>query len=213
MPPSVPPPSISDRRSTPRHIPVLQLAAVQTAERSQLGLVLNVSRRGMKMRRLPGLEAGAQVAVRLRQHDLDGQVVWLQGDKVGIRFESPLTDAELETLLNPVSVGVRAPRLCTSRAVILRSGAVVTRGVLHNVSPSGAMIEARLPPNPEPMLMLTLPQIGQVLGQIRWTNGERLGLLFSKALSLADLAKLTSSLSDENNTRTISDSTFADLAD
>lgn len=204
---------VDDRRSNPRHIPVLQLAAIQTEDRSQLGLVLNLSRSGMKLRRVPGLRVGQRVIVRLRNHDLEGTSIWQTADKVGIAFDSEMTEAELHALLTPLSDRTRAPRLSTRREIVVRNGALVTRAILHNVSPSGAMLEVALPATADPLLVLTLPAAGQVLGQIRWTDGERVGVLFSRALSLPDLAVITGQAAPESNQSTKVDVNSTEMAD
>lgn len=176
-----------ERRTGPRHVPVLQLASVQTGGHVRLGLVLNISASGMSLRLATDARRGQAITVCLREFIIEGAVAWLRGGKVGVRFFAELPPSVLAGILSALEPRMRAPRLSTNLTVKFRHGAALFQASLQNISPLGAMLTVPLPPSSEGQVVVTLPEIGSVPGQIRWNDGTRIGIMFNRALHLKDL--------------------------
>lgn len=71
-----------------------------------------------------------------------------------------------------------------------------TRGVTHdgrtlpllvvNISAHGLMARCELMTRPGDKLRLTLPGVGQTIGEVRWSLGGRLGCQFDRPIPMAD---------------------------
>ena len=177
----------SERRRGARLVPVLQLASLEVGGRLQLGLVLDISVSGLSLRLTLSATPGQPITVCLREFVIEGTIAWLDGSKAGVEFHDELQPEVLDGLLSAFEPRMRAPRLSTDLNVKVRLGSAVYQASLQNISPSGAMFEIELPLAHNEQVVVTLPQVGPVAGQIRWNDGARIGVLFNRALSLKDL--------------------------
>jgi hypothetical protein len=169
---------------------VLQLASVEVSGRVQLGLVLDISTRGLSLRLSIAAQAGQQIKVCLREFVIEGTIAWFFGGKAGVTFFDELLPEVLTGLLRPFEPRMRAPRLVTDLKAKIRLGAAVHQASLQNISPSGAMLAVELYSADKEQVVVTLPQVGPIPGQIRWCDGTRIGVLFNRALSLNDLGSI-----------------------
>ena len=178
---------LSDRRRGARLVPVLQLASLEVDGRVQLGLVLDISVSGLSLRLTLSATPGQPITVCLREFVIEGTIAWLNGGKAGVRFYDELQPEVLASLLSAFEPRMRAPRLSTDVIVKVRCGSAVYQASLQNISPSGAMLAIELPLASKEQVVVTLPQVGSLAGQVRWNDGARIGILFNRALSLKDL--------------------------
>ncbi len=174
-------------------MPVLQLASIETGGRVQLGLVLDLSLSGLSLRAATTGKPGQPITVCLREFVIEGTIAWLDAGKVGVQFYDDLAPEILQSLLSAFDPRMRAPRLNTDLSVKVRLGAEVAQAWLRNISPSGAMLAVDGDPTDRGQVVVTFPQVGPVPGQIRWSDGARIGILFNRALNLKDLGVVVDS--------------------
>jgi hypothetical protein len=85
------------RRAAAR-APVLMSAAMHAVGASQTVSLLDVSKTGVKLRARVPLELDKHVWIKIPPNDVFGTVIWVDGEKCGIQFDSPLTDEEAAAL-------------------------------------------------------------------------------------------------------------------
>jgi len=185
--------TVTERRSSARHLNVLQTALLEVADHQQLCLVLNISQRGMKVR-IFGALRGDHATVRLRGGEaLVAKVVWKDAELVGLEFAQDCFDS-LSLLTTGGQEGLtRTPRLDLDLRIVVRCGAQIRAGRIRNISPAGARIELPRLQVSHPDLHLRLPGLGLIDAQVRWTKGSDVGVSFNRSLLFKELAQVVAS--------------------
>jgi hypothetical protein len=82
----------------------------------------------------------------------------------------------------------RAPRHRLIRKAVLHWGERQMEARLRNISSGGALVECErgLPPGTE--VRLSLPGLGDIFGEARWTTANKIGLRFEQEFDLRKLA-------------------------
>lgn len=78
----------------------------------------------------------------------------------------------------------RAPRKSLLKAAKLDYNGTERRGIVRNISDTGAMIETDLHLRVGDTLAIELPAHGKRTGIVRWVNGVRAGIEFTQAMTL-----------------------------
>lgn len=92
----------SDRIETPRHATrhkIFRVVAVEVDRTCYRAHMLNVSIGGACLHARLSLRPWQTVMVDLDGHLIPSRVSWAAGDRCGVRFLEPLTEAKVDTLL------------------------------------------------------------------------------------------------------------------
>jgi hypothetical protein len=131
---------------------------------------------------------------------LQGKVVWVKDRSVGIKLGKSLPRSALMRFRGgPASESKRRrlPRIEVAAPARLRSRTQTYSAEVVDVSPSGAMVRSSSPlPGAGPIVLdvLGLPRLA---GQVRWTEGNRAGILFNTPLALQTLTEWIQGLCPE----------------
>jgi hypothetical protein len=173
---------------------VLRMAALHSEGLTQLCRITNISSQGIQARVFASVAVGAQVSIRVPdEFTADGQVVWTDGNVIGVHLIKPLpASAILRLGSGEVARRRRLPRIESECEVRLRSHSKLYHCSLVNISPAGVMVVARKEMPPSGPVEIAIPNLPKIAGQVRWVEGDRLGILFN---ALLPLGLLTSWLS------------------
>ena len=183
----------TERRSSARHVNVLQMALLEVADHRQLCLVLNVGQKGMKVRIFGALK-GDNVSIRLRGGEaFMARVVWRDAQLVGLEFAEDCLNS-LPLLTTGGQDGLtRTPRLDLDLKIVVRCGAQIRAGRIRNISPAGARIELPKLQVSHSDIHLRLPGLGLIDAQVRWKSGIDVGVSFNRSLLFKELAQVVAS--------------------
>jgi hypothetical protein len=184
-------PSVDERRLSERHRLVLQLATLTSDTEQQLCLVMNIGTGGMKVRFFGNAPEGSTVTVSMRgDQTIHGHVAWRDGDLLGIKFNEQLNH-DLGGLATPDNgARKRSPRLPVNvHAQIWCEGALTPVKVV-NLSPSGVAVVLSGKPPRSRQVALKVPGLANFPAQVRWSDGDRLGISFNTPLLFTQLQHL-----------------------
>lgn len=180
-----------DRREHLRHLTVMRVAKLENEELEieGLGVVRNVSEGGMMIDAHISVEIGQRITVSLLEdHNVAGEVLWKDGDSIGIAFDSPVKTEYV--LARPAALKdgrkPRLPRLTVNRIAQIQLGPKKIEARVCDVSQRGAKIECkdRLLPNEQILIVLGEQK---VRGTIKWHTGNFSGVEFHRLLPVDEL--------------------------
>jgi PilZ domain len=181
----------NDRRAEIRQTSILRLALIDAGGVTQLCRITNVSIQGMQATVFGSVNAGDRVRIRVPDEvTLEGTIVWTKGNSVGIKIDQPLPYSSLLRFGGDRAAEHRRrrlPRIQAAAPALLRSGARAYAAELLDISPAGAMVQT---PDALPGLgpiILDVPGLPRIPGQVRWVSNGRAGLLFNQAVELRTL--------------------------
>ena len=178
----------NERRSAERHVVVLQLALLACETSKQLCLVHNIGPGGMKLRLYGDRPTSDKVSITLRgERTYAGTISWQDNDLLGIALDTPLDSNRLVEALSENGARMRGPRLPVELQVSVRCGADTIPARLLNISPSGAALDLGGAHLEERTLTVHVQGLHPLEAQIRWSNGDQVGLSFNTPLLLKQL--------------------------
>jgi hypothetical protein len=192
--PSPPPETaVEDRRRSPRHTAVNQIAKIRlTSGCEELCLLRDISAEGLKAEVYIPLDAGAQIDVELRTaHSVRGRVVWAANNEIGVAFDAPIPAAAMLAHCSFEANGtqLRPPRLKVTLRGLLRIGADARMVSIGNISQAGLQIEAVEPLQPGTLCSIALPGLPARAASICWWREGHAGLMLAQPFDYPDFAR------------------------
>jgi len=179
-----------DRRKQDRHIAMLRLAKIKTEAGEGWGFIKNLSATGMMVEVHPNFELGDRVSALLTEDQvLTGNVRWRKKALAGIEFSTPIDIAKVLSKPNEARGGriSRLPRIEMKHPINLYHGSRLIHGDICDISPAGICVTTDFTFEIGKNLRLSVPQLLDIDGTVRWQSGNRVGIVFSKRLPLDDL--------------------------
>ncbi|WP_268893895.1 PilZ domain-containing protein [uncultured Parasphingorhabdus sp.] len=179
-----------DRRKQERHIAMLRLAKIKGAAGEGWGFIKNLSATGMMVEVHPNFELGDTVSAMLtEEQELTGTVRWRKEALAGVEFSSPIDIATVLTKPNESKQGrvARLPRIEMKHPINIYQGSRLIHGDICDISPAGICIRTDHVFETGKNLRLSVPELLDINGTVRWQSGARVGIVFSRRLPLDDL--------------------------
>lgn len=175
------------RRDGERHLTLFRVGSMIIGDRRELCLIKNISAGGMLIRAYCAISQGSRISVELKCGEpVSGTVRWIEGDNVGIGFDTPIDVVEL--LTNSMEgPRPRMPRVEVGCLATLRQGAHVHRVQARDVSQGGVKLAASAALLIGGEAVVSLPGLEPQAGVVRWQDGECYGITFNRILPLANL--------------------------
>ncbi|WP_423606493.1 PilZ domain-containing protein [Sphingomonas sp. MS122] len=189
-----------DQRSDERFTTLFRVARVVLEDGAQhLCLIRNIGAGGLMLETYARFETGTAVRVEPKgSPPVSGKICWVKDRNAGVAFDAPI---EVATYLNPHQLSAReaprGPRLTVDRRARLRVGVMWHLVDLVDLSQKGAKVKSDLPMELEAAVELMVERLPPVSGRVRWIKEDRIGIEFSRAIPLADLAEWASALPGE----------------
>jgi hypothetical protein len=186
-------PATQELRGVPRHeIEIAAKLIVMGAEHDCM--IQNISTGGMTVVvRAPNVCMGVQVMVTCAMMPtLCGMVRWFRGDAIGVEFVKSLSVDQVTRMRQMVPAGMqpRAARARIKLPATARFADQCRKVEVLNLSVGGLMMSCGLPPKPGQGLMIEFAEMLPIGGHVRWTEGGRCGVMFSKLLPIAAAEEL-----------------------
>lgn len=189
-PPLIDKRSAAERRAAKRTRTVFRIAKVVRDAAVGLWRVRNISDLGMMLRTHVPVKKGERLTIALSESvELDGKVVWTDGEACGVAFDQPIDSAEiLRFLVNEqherghrafrLNVDVRAAAYCERGLHAIRITDVTHHGI--GFSHDGCLKAG--------MKTLVMFENGmERRGVVRWSHDGRAGLQLAEPFTCAEL--------------------------
>ncbi|MCW4462221.1 PilZ domain-containing protein [Sphingomonas sp. BT-65] len=190
-----------DQRSDERFTTLFRVARVVLEDGAQhLCLIRNIGAGGLMLETYARFDTGTAVRVEPKgSAPVNGKICWVKDRNAGVTFDAPIDVAAYLNphQLSPTLEAPRGPRLTVDRRARLRVGVMWHLVDLIDLSQKGAKVKSDLPMELEASVELMVERLAPVSGRVRWIKEDRIGIEFSRAIALADLAEWVSALSDE----------------
>ena len=182
--------SEEDRRKQDRHIAMLRLAKIKTESGEGWGFIKNLSATGMMVEVHPNFELGDSVSALLTEdQELTGTVRWRKKALAGVEFFSPIDIAKV--LAKPCDSKhgrvSRLPRIEMKHPINLYLGSRLIHADIRDISPAGICVATDFTFEIGKKLRLSVPDLLDIHGTVRWQSANRVGIAFSERLPLDDL--------------------------
>ncbi|WP_173205705.1 PilZ domain-containing protein [Sphingopyxis sp. BSNA05] len=179
-----------DRRKQDRHIAMLRLAKIKAEAGEGWGFIKNLSATGMMVEVHPNFELGDTVSALLtEEQELTGTVRWRKKALAGIEFSTPIDIAKVLTKPNDSKQGrvARLPRIEMKHPINIYQGSRLIHGDICDISPAGICVRTEHVFEIGKNIRLSVPELLDISGTVRWQSGARVGIVFSRRLPLDDL--------------------------
>ena len=179
-----------DRRKQNRHIAMLRLAKIKADSGEGWGFIKNLSATGMMVEVHPNFELGDSVsAILTEEQELTGTVRWRKKALAGIEFSAPIDVSKVLAKPNEGKQGrvSRLPRIEMKHPINLYLGSKLIHGDICDISPAGICVRTDFTFEIGKSLRLSVPELLDISGTVRWQSGDRVGIVFSQRLPLDDL--------------------------
>jgi len=179
-----------DRRQQDRHIAMLRLAKIKAESGEGWGFIKNLSATGMMVEVHPNFELGDTVSALLTEdQELTGTVRWRKKALAGIEFSTPIDIAKVLSKPNEAMQGrvSRLPRIEMKHPINLYHGSRLIGADICDISPAGICVRTDFTFEIGKKLRLSVPELLDIEGTVRWQSGNRVGIVFAKRLPLDDL--------------------------
>ena len=178
------PPVPGDQREGDRTLTLFRVGSLIIGDRRELCLIKNISAGGMMIRAYCIIPAGTRVAVELKRGEsVGGTARWTKGDTVGIEFDE-LVDVVALLSMTMEGPRPRMPRIEIGCAASIREGAEVYRVSAVDVSQGGLKFASQRLFAVGGDVVVTLPGLPPVAGNVRWHSAGNFGVTFNKVLPL-----------------------------
>lgn len=182
-----------DRRKSERLRTVYRIARVQVEDGEGLAQIRNVCDDGMKIDL--GLSVTLNQWVRIWFSDtvsIDGQVVWTNGDKCGLKFAQPVDSAAIlrDTAEENRFGDGRAPRVKTRMLAVVSSEQGIRPARVKDVSQRGMKLVHDGSFTPGLAVKVSLESGLERRGIVRWVKDEFAGLILTEMFSVQDLKSI-----------------------
>lgn len=179
-----------DRRKQDRHIAMLRLAKIKTETGEGWGFIKNLSATGMMVEVHPNFDLGDSVSALLTEdQELTGTVRWRKKALAGVEFSTPIDIAKV--LAKPCDARKgrvsRLPRIEMKHPIHLYQGSRLIHANICDISPAGICVTTDFAFEIGKKLRLSVPDLLDINGTVRWQSGNRVGIVFSHRLPLDDL--------------------------
>jgi hypothetical protein len=116
-------------------------------------------------------------------------VRWRKKALAGIEFSQPIAIATVLSKPNDTSKGriPRLPRIGMKHPIDLYQGSRLIHADICDISPAGICVRTDFVFEIGKNLRLSVPELLDVNGIVRWQSGDRVGIVFSRRLPLNDL--------------------------
>lgn len=179
-----------DRRRQDRHIAMLRLAKIKTNSGEGWGFIKNLSATGMMVEVHPNFELGDTVSALLTEdQELAGTVRWRKKALAGVEFFSPIDISKVLAKPSDARQGrvSRLPRIEMKHPINLYLGSRLIHADIRDISPAGICVATDFTFEIGKKLRLSVPDLLDINGTVRWQSGNRVGIAFSHRLPLDDL--------------------------
>nr|WP_302053734.1 PilZ domain-containing protein [Sphingomonas tagetis] len=184
-----------DRRSGNRFTTVFQVARVETDAGSEhLCLIRNIGPGGVMLETPVPVETGTRLHIEPKVcAPLKGTVCWVKDKHAGIAFDDPIDVESYLRTARPLPSGQvpRRPRVSAGFQGQLRIGRDWYPVQILDLSQGGAKVEAEIIIEQGVAVELCVERSVSLHAHVRWMRNGQAGLIFVRALSIADLAKWT----------------------
>lgn len=180
----------ADRRKQDRHIAMLRLAKIRAESGEGWGFIKNLSATGMMLEVHSDFELGNQVSAILSEdQELAGAVRWRDQSQAGIEFFEPIDVAKLLSKPTADKSGrvPRLPRIAMKHPINLYLGSQLIHADICDISPAGVCIRTDYSFEMGKSLRLSVSNLLDISGTVRWQSADRVGIVFSQRLPLDDL--------------------------
>ncbi|WP_417621984.1 PilZ domain-containing protein [Parasphingorhabdus sp.] len=179
-----------DRRKQDRHIAMLRLAKIKTESGEGWGFIKNLSATGMMIEVHPDFELSNDVSALLtEEQELTGTVRWRKNALAGVEFHEPIDVSKVLAKPNETKVGriARLPRIEMQHPINLYQGSKLIHADICDISPAGICVSTNFQFEIGKNLRLSVPDLLDISGTVRWQSGNRVGIIFSQRLPLDDI--------------------------
>lgn len=179
-----------DRRKQNRHIAMLRLAKIKAESGEGWGFIKNLSATGMMVEVHPKFELGETITALLTEdQELTGTVRWRKKALAGIEFSKPIDIEKILTKPTQADRGriPRLPRVEMKHPINLYQGSRLIHADICDISPAGICVRTDFTFEIGKKLRLSVPDLLDINGTVRWQSGDRVGIVFSQRLPLDDL--------------------------
>lgn len=179
-----------DRRKQDRHIAMLRLAKIKAESGEGWGFIKNLSATGMMVEIHPNFELGDTVSALLtEEQELTGTVRWRKQALAGIEFSTPIDMAKVLSKPNDAKQGrvSRLPRIEMKHPINIYQGSRLVHADICDISPAGICVRTEHVFEIGKNIRLSVPELLDISGTVRWQSGARVGIVFSQRLPLDDL--------------------------
>lgn len=183
-------PAGPDRRRQNRHIAMLRLAKIKADAGEGWGFIKNLSTTGMMVEVHPYFDLGSKISAILNEdQQLSGTVRWREQSRAGVQFFEPINVAELLSKPSVTAQGriPRLPRIEMKHPINLYQGSQLISADICDISPAGICVRTGFAFEIGKNLRLSVPELLDINGAVRWQLGDRVGIVFSQRLPLDDM--------------------------
>tara|TARA_R110000824_G_scaffold48175_15_gene136295 strand:+ start:414 stop:1346 length:933 start_codon:yes stop_codon:yes gene_type:complete len=182
--------AIPDRRQQNRHIAMLRLAKIRAESGEGWGFIKNLSATGMMVEVHSNFELGNRVSAILSEdQELTGFVRWRDQSQAGVEFSEPIDIAKILSKPSAAKSGrvPRLPRVEMQHPINLYQGSQLILADICDISPAGICVRTDFVFEIGKNLRLSVPELLDINGAVRWQLGDRVGIVFSQRLPLDDM--------------------------
>jgi hypothetical protein len=184
----------ADRRLHARHVKVMRVARLSgdELEADGLGMVRDISTGGMMIDAHFSLEIGQTVTIALLDdQELTGEVVWKEGQTIGVQFASAIAVEQVLARPTTKSDGkrTRLPRFAANNDVQIWIDNVNLSARLCDISQRGAKLQCSTKIAMHRNVLIKLGEHRPIRGTAKWRGGEFTGVEFHRLLSVDELAQ------------------------
>jgi len=181
---------VPDRRRQNRHIAMLRLAKIKAEFGEGWGFIKNLSATGMMVEVHSGFDLGNRISATLNEEqELSGIVRWREQSRAGVEFSEPIDVAKVLAKPDHIKSGriPRLPRIEMQHPVNLYHGSQIIPANICDISPAGICVRTDYCFEVGKSLKLSVPELQDIQGTVRWQSGDRVGIVFSQRLPLDDM--------------------------
>ncbi len=181
---------VRDRRQQNRHIAMLRLAKIKAESGEGWGFIKNLSATGMMVEVHSDFNLGNRISATLNEEqELSGIVRWREQSRAGVEFSEPVDVAKILAKPSHIRSGriPRLPRIEMQHPINLYQGSQLIPANICDISPAGVCVTADFRFEIGKSLKLSVPELLDIQGTVRWQTGDRIGIVFSQRLPLDDM--------------------------
>lgn len=170
-----------------------RVAAVRSPSDAGLCHVWDISNGGIMIESRLDFRLGGRVEIMLSEDNaLEGQAIWHQQGRAGIRFHKPIDCCRLirELAANHWRGHSRPPRLPIDRSVLVRSELGSREVKLKDISQRGVKVERSDHCAPGLSVKLVLEDGMEVSGTVRWSENDHTGIELSRIIPVDRLGSI-----------------------
>lgn len=180
----------SDRRLSDRQIAIFRLAKIASGPAEGWGVIKNISSTGVMLEIHPSFALDRIASIALTDDvELSGSIRWKKDALVGIQLNEVINVPTLLTDLRVYKNGrpPRLPRIHMDQPTSLRTGSNWVKAQICDISPAGIRIKTHYSFEVGSELTLLVPDLGDVVGTVRWQMGPDAGIIFSQRIPISQL--------------------------